>query len=330
MIAGEITHTNGDFTGISPPIWYFLFFESFSSLFRHRALTSTVRGNDETEARSEFHTPPKIILSSPPSPSPVLSPSIAMPYNTRRKSLSLPSLGIHVPSSSRRSKASNPASATPSSASTTNNSSSSTSSHLLPPNKKLKRSDPNGSSRSSSRKSPHDSPGSNDENGNDTDGASMGNLKLRRSYGDYTTPPPSPGSKTDCDNRERCGAVAPPGDHRLNEHKDIPHLNPVNRSFSTSQNIDRSAINDDIVVAVIEQLEVTGNRPHLIKELATALACKNETIAKYVSFSICPIYIQLLLLCLTMPLVTHDKYYMRLLLTDLLVLRTLRPCYPHV
>jgi hypothetical protein len=36
------------------------------------------------------------------------------------------------------------------------------------------------------------------------------------------------------------------------------------------------------VIAVIEQLEKTGNRPHLIKELATVLASTNDSVAQYV------------------------------------------------
>jgi hypothetical protein len=35
--------------------------------------------------------------------------------------------------------------------------------------------------------------------------------------------------------------------------------------------IDTEGINDEIVVGVIEQLEKTGNRPHLLKELAAVL-----------------------------------------------------------
>lgn len=51
-------------------------------------------------------------------------------------------------------------------------------------------------------------------------------------------------------------------------------------SGTTVNKIDTEGITDDIVVAVIEQLEKTGNRPHLIKELATVLASTNESIAK--------------------------------------------------
>jgi len=44
--------------------------------------------------------------------------------------------------------------------------------------------------------------------------------------------------------------------------------------------VDIDGINDDIVIAVIEQLEKTGNRPHLIKDLATLLASTNSSIAQ--------------------------------------------------
>lgn len=49
--------------------------------------------------------------------------------------------------------------------------------------------------------------------------------------------------------------------------------------------IDTEGINDDIVVAVINQLEKTGNRPHLVKELAAVLVTLNVNVAKYVSHS---------------------------------------------
>jgi hypothetical protein len=44
--------------------------------------------------------------------------------------------------------------------------------------------------------------------------------------------------------------------------------------------IDTEVINDDIVVAVINQLEKTGNRPHLVKELAAVLIALNVNVAK--------------------------------------------------
>jgi hypothetical protein len=58
--------------------------------------------------------------------------------------------------------------------------------------------------------------------------------------------------------------------------------------------IDTEGINDDIVVAVIHQLEKTGNRPHLVKELAAVLIALNATVAKYVpllqSFATSPVH----------------------------------------
>jgi hypothetical protein len=145
-----------------------------------------------------------------------------MPYNTRRKSLSLPSLGIHLPNSSRRSPStSKPAHATD---------------DQLPPSKKVKRSHDSASS------SPEPSPSSTSS----ADAKGQRTIRPNGRRGIYEhTPPPSP---TD-------GAVAP--------------------------KIDTEGINDDIVVGVIEQLEKTGNRPHLVKELAAVLISLNENVAKY-------------------------------------------------
>lgn len=132
-----------------------------------------------------------------------------MPYNTRRKSLSLPSLGIQLPAHSRahrsNSKPSSP--------------------DLSPPAKRLKRS--HDDTPLSPSASPKQSP--------------------QRRVTEHT-PPPSPSDNV--------------------------------------RKIDTDGINDDIVVAVIEQLEKTGNRPHLIKELSTVLASTNENIAQYVSTAV--------------------------------------------
>ncbi|KAH0541422.1 hypothetical protein FGG08_004112 [Glutinoglossum americanum] len=123
-----------------------------------------------------------------------------MPYNTRRKSLSLPSLGIQLPQTSRAST-SNHHRSPPSAPSTE-----------LPPTKKVKRSH-NSTSPSSPRTTKSERPKS----------------------GTYEhTPPPSPSPLLDT-------------------------------------KIDTEGINDDIVTSVIEQLEKTGNKPHLVKELAAIL-----------------------------------------------------------
>src|SRR5271155_2587916 len=145
-----------------------------------------------------------------------------MPYNTRRKSLSLPSLGIHLPSSSRAHRQP----AKPGSATETPS---------QPPSKRIKR-----SHDENEPPSPLSSPQ-----------LMIGSLEIvdarpRRPGPAEQTPPPSPGDVT---------AVS---------------------------KVDTDGINDDIVIAVIEQLEKTGNRPHLIRELATVLAATNESVARYV------------------------------------------------
>jgi hypothetical protein len=134
-----------------------------------------------------------------------------MPYNTRRKSLSLPSLGIALPGGPRSAR-SPP--------------STSDGQQLSPPTKRVKRTHSQSSS-SASTPAPNSPPR---------------NLTLRfneqvKSAGRSVahTPPPSPGG------------------------------------HAAQTKIDTQGIDDTIVVAVIEQLEKTGNRPHLLKELAQVL-----------------------------------------------------------
>jgi hypothetical protein len=134
-----------------------------------------------------------------------------MPYNTRRKSLSLPSLGIHLPvtHASRAAANRSPPSTTPTSE--------------QPPLKKIKQS--HAGSKSPSPMSPPSKP----------DSISQSALKYEH------TPPPSP-------------------------HADESEDDEVRKE------IDLEGINDDIVEAVIVQLQKTGNRPHLVKELAAILS----------------------------------------------------------
>jgi hypothetical protein len=129
-----------------------------------------------------------------------------MPYNTRRKSLSLPSLGIHLPNSSRRAS-------------------------------------------SVSKGASEDHPAK----------------KVKRSH---TSLSPEPSTEK--------GSIVRAGRHGAFEH--TPPPSPLNGDIAPK--IDTEGINDDIVVAVIDQLEKTGNRPHLVKELAAVLVSLNATIAK--------------------------------------------------
>jgi len=144
-----------------------------------------------------------------------------MPYNTRRKSVSLSLLGIHIPNSSRSTSHRSPPATT-------------VSTPLLndtqPPAKKLKRCDSSSSAPSQSPTIPSPKASSS---------SSSPKIKHERllstaSRVAETTPPPSPG--------DRAGFK-----------------------------VDTEGIKDEIVVGVIEQLERTGNRPHLLKELAAVL-----------------------------------------------------------
>lgn len=128
-----------------------------------------------------------------------------MPYNTRRKSLSLPALGIHLPvtHASRAAARLSPPSAGPNLED--------------PPSKKMKRSHEESPSMSPPPK------------------------RVQPVIKYETTPPPSP----------------------KEEDEELEDVQP--------KEIDLEGINDDIVEAVIIQLQKTGNRPHLVKELAAIL-----------------------------------------------------------
>ena len=147
-----------------------------------------------------------------------------MPYNTRRKSLSLPSLGIHLPNTSRRSPSISKASHA--------------TDDQMPPSKKVKK------SHNSSSMSPEPS-------------LALSPMELQ----------------------DQSAALRPTGRRGTLEH--TPPPSPTDGTVATK--IDTEGINDDIVVAVIEQLEKTGNRPHLVKELAAVLVTLSDTVAKYVS-----------------------------------------------
>lgn len=64
---------------------------------------------------------------------------------------------------------------------------------------------------------------------------------------------------------------------------DTPPPSPGGESGQTK--VDTQGIDDVIVVGVIEQLEKTGNRPHLLKELATVLSPTIPIVERYVPSS---------------------------------------------
>lgn len=190
-----------------------------------------------------------------------------MPYNTRRKSLSLPSLGIHVPVSNAAraaaaaalanrqksptalSSASSHSSSSSSSLSAHSASSSSQSTPTFSPRSPTDRSDqqPAQTSASAARKTkrPHalvDAPSSGD--------SSTSAHKRRQLVSNNHTPPPSPGF-----------------DRAVSIEMDIDD----DHSHAADHKIDLASIHDDIVAKVIIRLQATNNRPHIVKELAGIL-----------------------------------------------------------
>lgn len=153
-----------------------------------------------------------------------------MPYNTRRKSLSLPSLGIQLPNTSRAHRPSIAKAATAADSST------------QPPAKKVKRSHTSGDASPTTSSRPRSSTSSSTTK-SVSFAAERPKSSGRTAY--EHTPPPSPGA-------------------------------------TDSTKIDINGINDDIVIGVIEQLEKTGNRPHLIKELSTVLSTTNDAVLRSV------------------------------------------------
>jgi hypothetical protein len=136
-----------------------------------------------------------------------------MAYSTRRKSVNLSLLGIHVP---------RPAMKSPQTFSLADDS-------ILPPTKKIKRS--------------HSDPAAPDFLHNPPQFAVPALKDIRASLAVHTPPPSPPPTKS--------GDLEPPAPHRR---------------------VDTEGINDDVVIATIEVLEKTDNRPHLLKELAVAIA----------------------------------------------------------
>lgn len=164
-----------------------------------------------------------------------------MPYNTRRKSLSLPSLGIHVPVSHAVRDAARAAAAlanrqSPSSASSSTASSSPSFSPRTPASPAESMDAQTSATRKIKR--PHAS---------DIDASSSNAPAAKRHRTDATTPPPSPRPF-----RESSIEMTDADDY-------------------LSAKIDLSKINDEIVEAVVVQLQSTNNRPHIVKELAAVL-----------------------------------------------------------
>ncbi|KAI9882703.1 MAG: hypothetical protein M1823_005550 [Watsoniomyces obsoletus] len=181
-----------------------------------------------------------------------------MPYNTRRKSLSLPSLGIQLPQSSRAYVARERATPASASASTSASASASTATPSTPrgdahapPSKRVKRSH-------SLSMSPPPLPGAT------TTTTTTTNASHRRSSTTTTTTTiKSP--TTNSTNRSNATTKNPRRRHV------IDHTPPPSPRPSCEPRIDLDGIGDEVVVGVVEQLERTGNKPQLVKELAAVL-----------------------------------------------------------
>ncbi|EME88595.1 uncharacterized protein MYCFIDRAFT_213346 [Pseudocercospora fijiensis CIRAD86] len=85
------------------------------------------------------------------------------------------------------------------------------------------------------------------------------------------------------------GLMSPPRTTVIRIKDDKPpkpsaHLSPPPSPVAegaTRNKVDTEGISDDIVVATIQQIEKTGNRPHLVKELAAVLATRLHCVEKY-------------------------------------------------
>lgn len=164
-----------------------------------------------------------------------------MPYNTRRKSLSLPSLGIHLPVS----QASRQAAAAEKLA--LKEEAKEAALAQSTPHKRQK------SSHSHTASSAPYTPSPAQRNGVERGGMPPPQAKMESRLKYEHTPPPSPDS-----------------DVNMDECSD-PSLCSGEELGKAIQEIDLETVNDDIVEAVIVQLQKTGNRPHLVKELAAVL-----------------------------------------------------------
>jgi HSP20 family molecular chaperone IbpA len=91
--------------------------------------------------------------------------------------------------------------------------------------------------------------------------------RLKRAYSESSDDAPPlerrPKKRDDAVKFENTPPPSPPAAHPSIEMSEDEDMVP--------RTIDMEGINDEIVEAVIIQLQSTGNRPHLVKELATVL-----------------------------------------------------------
>jgi len=188
-----------------------------------------------------------------------------MPYNTRRKSLSLSSLGIHVPvtHAARAAAAAAVAAAAAASGASTPSSSNGDSPRSYPrrsvENDVTRHSPSSGQHQSKRIKRVHNSTAV-DFSAPDRDSSKTSRFDPTSRKFEHT-PPPSPGASSDTDSNADDDEIS---------------------SRRAAKRLRLEEINDDIVEGVISQLVATGNRPHLVKELAAVLSQKLSSVIQCV------------------------------------------------
>ncbi|CAK7202078.1 hypothetical protein SEUCBS139899_004798 [Sporothrix eucalyptigena] len=196
-----------------------------------------------------------------------------MPYNTRRKSLSLPSLGIHVPvthaaraaaaaaaSATKPASTSSPGSASTSSSNNTNTSAAAEQRQLTPVSDSATNMAPPTSTNIAS------SPKRTSSAVDASSAQQPSSKRTKRSHGSSDSISSSLSTAVSKSSAAKPAAVATPPQspkRQASVEMDSSDIEEVE--------IDMDEVNDDIVEAVIIQLKSTGNRPHLIKELSAIL-----------------------------------------------------------
>ncbi|KAL1896497.1 hypothetical protein Sste5346_004531 [Sporothrix stenoceras] len=189
-----------------------------------------------------------------------------MPYNTRRKSLSLPSLGIHVPVSNAARAAAAAAAvaaaatktnantvasqeASSTSSNTSSSSSSATQRQLTPVSDSTTNMAPPTTTTTSSA-----SPKRTSSSSASSDAQQPSSKRAKRTH-----------EVASASNTKAAAVATPPQSPKRQASIEM------DSSDVEEVEIDMDEVNDDIVEAVIIQLKATGNRPHLIKELSSIL-----------------------------------------------------------
>lgn len=217
-----------------------------------------------------------------------------MPYNTRRKSLSLPSLGIHVPMSNaaraaaaaalanRQSPTGSSAahSATSSASSASSTSSSPTFSPRSPADRDRYAATKMADAQTPARKIKRSRSRTVDDGDHSAPAA-------KRRQTDVYTPPPSP-------KHSRATSV------------EMHDADDKDARAGDDGAIDLSTVKDEIVEAVIVQLQATRNRPHIVKELAAVLMKQLKIVQQYVCCTALP-GARVVPLSLARPLTCHSR-----------------------